>query len=191
MQPRLIALYSPAPESGKSTAAQYLIDQYGYSLVKIADTLKVMARTFLVHLGVSPAALPRYIEGDMKNTPLTEFGLAITPRQIMQSLGSEWGRDQINTDVWPLIAGNRIKALLASGRSVVVDDLRFPNELEMLRGYDALVVAIVRDGATSNGHASDGAIDFNEPDHVVQNNGSVNDLHRHIRGLVTPVMATQ
>lgn len=182
---RLIVFYSPAPESGKSTAADYLIRQHGFELVKFADTLKVMARTFLVHAGITPVDLDSYIEGHRKTADLAHIGFpGLTTRRVLQTLGSEWGRDTIDKETWVRITVNRVREHLNAGRRVVVDDLRYPNELAALRALGGVTpVYISRASAVSNGHPSDGVLHSNDFHYIVTNDETIPDLRAKIAGI--------
>ena len=88
--PRVIGLYSPAPQQGKSTVAQYLRNSYGYSIVSFATPLKRMASHMLHGLGYSPQEIDGFLtEG--KSIRLAEIG--VDTRHILQTLGAEWGRE--------------------------------------------------------------------------------------------------
>src|SRR5690606_4187664 len=80
--PRIIALSGPAG-SGKSTAAAYLVDK-GYTLIKFAGPLKAMCQA----IGFTDW----HLEGDGKERPL-DWLQGKSPRQFMQLLGTEFGRD--------------------------------------------------------------------------------------------------
>lgn len=123
---RLIALHGPAG-SGKSHAASILVEEFGYTRMKFAGPLKAMMHTLLTYAGVPERELTRYSEGDLKETPLDMLE-GKTPRHVMVTLGTEWGRDLIGPDLWVNLAMQPILDHLAAGRSVVVDDCRFVNE---------------------------------------------------------------
>lgn len=123
---RLIALHGPAG-SGKSHAASILVEEFGFTRMKFAGPLKAMMHTLLTYAGVPERELTRYSEGDLKETPLDMLG-GKTPRHVMVTLGTEWGRDLIGPDLWVNLAMQPILEHLAAGRSVVVDDCRFANE---------------------------------------------------------------
>jgi hypothetical protein len=59
-------------ESGKSTAASYLIDR-GYTRVKFAGPLKNMIRVILRECGVLEDIIEDYIEGHLKEVPVPEM----------------------------------------------------------------------------------------------------------------------
>jgi len=58
-----------------------------------------------------------------------------TPRQLMQTLGYEWGRKLVHPDVW--LRNFRHRAALHAW--VVVDDVRFRNEADWVRSNGVLI----------------------------------------------------
>jgi hypothetical protein len=168
--------------SGKSTVSAHL-ESHGYTPVKFAATIKRMVGVFLEDLGVSPADLSRYIEGDLKEVPLN--GILITPRYMMQTLGNEWGREYLEPDVWVALAMRKVHRLLREGKRVVVDDMRFPSEYDALKAKGALMVRVTRPGNTrTTQHASEGRLDDREWDLEINNAGSAHDLKTHVDKLV-------
>lgn len=120
--------------AGKSAAAQILVERYGYRRVCFAGPLKAM----LAALGLSAAE----IYGPLKEQPCALLA-GRTPRHAMQTLGTEWGRDLIDRDLWLRAWAREVDAILDAGRGVVVDDARFPNEAKALRDRGGLLVRIV------------------------------------------------
>lgn len=154
--PDLIGLSGPAG-AGKSTAARVL-RRHGWARVKFAGPLKAMLRAMLTEAGVPPSEIRRMIEGDLKETPQPILG-GRTPRHAMQTLGTEWGRSCMAADLWVTLAAARIAGLLAAGRNVVVDDVRFANEAALIRSMGGRVVLIDRPGVTPVGtHASEAGV---------------------------------
>ena len=132
---------------GKDLAATKLIKDYGYELVKFADGLKVMLKSYLEYQGVDPKIIIEMIEGELKETP-SEFLEGRTPRLAMQTLGTEWGRALIGSNVWVNATLNRIKSL----DKVVITDMRFKNEANAVHDISgAASVRIVRPGREQKG----------------------------------------
>lgn len=156
--------------AGKTTAARWLVDQHGYHRIAFADPLKAMARAF--------GLTAREMAGDLKETPLPHL-CGKSPRQFMQLLGTEFGRELIGPAIWV----NRWAALaeqhtLIEGGPVVADDVRFPNEADAIRAAGGILVRIERPGAgsaTGAGHASERQPIA--PDHVIDNVGDERALH--------------
>ncbi|MFC3206913.1 deoxynucleotide monophosphate kinase [Aquamicrobium soli] len=143
--PRVIAL-SGAAGSGKSTAADYLVRQYGYERIKFAGPLKDAMRA----LGLTDY----HIEGEGKERPCLLLQ-GKTPRYAMQTIGTQWGRDLIGPHFWVGLWEARANEVLDSGGRVVVDDCRFPNEAEAVRKLGGVVVRLVGRGGIGGGHSSE------------------------------------
>lgn len=173
----IIALYSPAAQSGKSTVADYL-NKHGYTVVKFAGILKDMVRTMLLGAGVPMLTVERMVEGDLKETPLTlASGVKVTPRHLMQTLGTEWGRG-IDADLWASLTASKVKQMVDRGQKVAIDDMRFPNEFDAIKALGGTTVYVTRPGVVRVGnHASEGQLDNHSFDHVLVNEGSIEDLH--------------
>lgn len=136
-----------AAGSGKTTAAAYLAERFGFERVRFAGPLKDMLRA--VGLGEDE------IEGGSKETP-SELLLGKTPRQAMQWLGTEWGRNLIGEDFWV----NAWAARADRFPSVVAEDVRFPNEIGAIRSRGGIIIRIECPwaGSASGGrHASEQA----------------------------------
>ena len=136
---------------GKSALARVLVRDYGYEVVKFADPLKAMLRV----LGLGEPEL----EGDRKELP-SELLCGRTPRWAMQRLGTEWGREMVGESLW-IRAWRRRVAALPAGAKIVVDDCRFPNELEAARAAGFVPVRICRGDLARGGgrHFSESALD--------------------------------
>lgn len=161
--------------SGKSTAADYLVKRHGFVRTRFADTLKGMMRV----LGLGDAE----IEGHLKEVPCPIL-MGKTPRWAMQSLGTEWGRNCIDRDIWIALWQRTTCDILDHGGNVVVDDCRFDNEFRMLEKMDAKVCRIIRAGAgTASTHVSEQGV-FPVA-YEIQNNGSIAALHDHVDALVS------
>ena len=168
--PTLVALTGRAG-SGKSTAADYLVEEHGFVLVKFAEPLKNMLRA----LGLSDEE----IEGSLKEQRCSLLA-GRTPRHAMQTLGTEWGRDCIGADFWIGLWERIACDVLDHGGRVVVDDCRFPNEAGAVRRAGGRVVGLTGRGGIAGAHASEAGV---EPDLWIANGGSVEALCREIDDL--------
>lgn len=137
MKAQIVGLHGPAG-SGKSYCATMFIEQ-GFRRIKFADPLKRMVRTLLEDAGVPSYSTDAYIEGDKKELPTTLLS-GRSPRVVMQTLG-EWGRS-LHPDFWVDLALAQVNEYVTAGRSVVIDDCRYPNEAEAIIGSGGEVVLI-------------------------------------------------
>jgi hypothetical protein len=74
----------------------------------------------------------------------------VTPRYLMQTLLTAWGRELVHPDLWAMVLGQKI---LKCEEDIVIDDLRFDNEAKLLLnrfGKQARIIKLVRPGLRSN-----------------------------------------
>jgi len=180
--PRVFGLYSPAMGSGKSEVAKVLVEEYGAVLVKFAGPLKDMIKVLLSHLGVPLEEIHRYVEGDLKEETIP--GTHFSTRWAMQTLGTEW-RDMIDRELWSKIAAARIKEIHGKGRHVVIDDMRFAHEMNVILAMNGITVRIVRPQAkVSRQHSSEGALCGFEMTETIHNNSTLDALRDRVRKMM-------
>lgn len=177
---RTIGFCGPAG-AGKSTAAERLMLRWQFQRVRFAGPLKAM----MLALGLDPAQ----VDGDRKEEP-SALLCGRTPRQAMQWLGTEWGRNLIGEGFWIAAwqaatqAGHLQHPREGLLPLIVADDVRFANEAKAIRDRGGLVVRIERPGAGSAsgaGHASE-RMDF-VPDRIIRNTGDLVAFHKAIDDL--------
>lgn len=156
--------------SGKDEAATYLQTKYGGQILKFADPLYEMETAIFRIAGIP-------VPDDKTKR-----------RRLLQFLGTEWGRETIDSDLWIKLMDNKIMAnRLLSGNFIMVTDVRFPNEVEILRQHNFAIISITRPdefriaaGATLGNHPSEIALDaYSDFDIKIMNN--VNDLDAYHR----------
>lgn len=173
-KPRLIGLYSPAPQSGKSTVSDHLFTTHGFNERHFATGLKAMVKAALAAAGFSQRRIGE-LETVDKLVPMEQFG-GKTYRDLAQTVGTEWGRKCITPDLWVNLALPN-----APLSDTVVDDVRFPNEFQRIRKLGGEVWMVMRPGATRpNEHASEGLLDYASFDRVIVNNGSLKYLYAQV-----------
>lgn len=161
--PELVA-FSGLAGCGKTTAAAHLRWRFGYDPYSFADPLREM----LGALGVSEQQTR-----EEKNLPVPHLG-GKTPRELLQSLGTEWGRDLVATNIWLNVAEHRVNELYRLGaRYVVIDDCRFENEAQWVRDQGGLVVHITRPALSPMGHRSEVGIQTHATDLTIANDTTV------------------
>lgn len=170
LKPMIIGIYSPAAQSGKTTVASFLQER-GYCRLPFAQPMRDMLSVMLSDLGYSEELIAHHLHVD-KEALVPELGVSV--RHLLRTLGTEWGRDCVSPSVW-------LDVWLAKARRksfVVVDDVRFTNEAELIRLLGGQVWRITRPGVVRNTeHASEGGLD--EWEHFtcdIVNSGSISDL---------------
>lgn len=166
--PKLIGLTGKA-RSGKDTVAGFLADNYGVKTLAFARPLKEGLKTML-------NLSDEHVHGSLKETVIPDFGKS--PRQMLQTLGTDWGRQMVTDSIWLLVAKRQIEAWLEQGYHVAMTDVRFDNEAEMIRTMGGKVWHIHRPNAAQvNAHASEAGVTFDKSlDVLIVNDGSLEDL---------------
>jgi hypothetical protein len=169
--PTLIGLSGKAG-SGKNTIADHLRDQHGYHQFAFATALKDV-------VGTAFAMTEDHLHGQLKEIVDPRWG--ISPREAMQWLGTDVLRQR-----WPDFWIRHLRQDLLDfwghngQRPVVVTDVRFKDEAEALRRMKGVIIRVDRPapGALQNPlHVSETDLDdFEGFDHVLKNEGSVDDL---------------
>lgn len=159
---RLIGIAGPA-RAGKDTLCSYMLDNLDGVWLRssFADPLKEMLRA----IGVD-------CSDDKKAVVSDDYG--VTPRHMMQTLGTEWGRQTIDNDIWV-----KAFARLNAGKCVIVPDVRFENEAELVREHGVLIHLVGRGGIEGN-HVSENAIEFKPGDIVIDNSRNLNWLYAQV-----------
>lgn len=182
-RPPLVGIYSPAPQSGKTTAAAFLTE-HGYQVVSFAATLKTMVRVLLVNLGYSTAEATRLVYA-AKDEQLPELRTDV--RHLLQTLGTEWGRQCVHPELWLMCWKAAVLQHMAADVPVVCDDVRFFNEAELLRSLGGEMWLLRRPGTTrTTAHISEGDLDsYPYFDRRIDNKGEIDDLRRTIDRIAT------
>ena len=171
-KPYTLVGFTGAAGSGKDTAAVPLLSN-GYRRLSFADPLKAGLRAMF-------GLTREHTDGELKGFDVEPYG--VSTRRMMQTLGTEWGRDLIHPDVWLLRAEETIKEWQAAGPlpGVVVTDVRFENEANWLRRQGGVLIHVRRSGAGTVAHASEAGVAPAEGDFTVNNDGSIAELHEHV-----------
>lgn len=181
--PSLIGLNGRA-RSGKDTAANFLVKNYGYEKVAWADVLRDCARAVNPIIGHQVwwrGGLPvrwAHLYDDLgyeaaKDHPV--FGPEF--RRVLLTMGTEMGRNILGEDTWVNALLNR----LDPGKRYVFADTRFVNEASAVTERGGAVLRILRNGLPQIDHPSETGLDLWEFDAVVINNGTLDDFYNELQ----------
>lgn len=167
---------------GKDTVARELV-LHGFKVVRFADPLKEMLRAFYRAHDLVSTEIERRIEGDLKEHPCIYLN-GQTPRYAMQTLGTEWGRNLIDTNLWT----DSLHRRASLHDKVVVPDVRFENECAKIHEMDGKVARVdasdrVREDIHSN-HSSETGIGKLPVDLEIDNNGSQFELQHAVKAML-------
>lgn len=181
-RPPIVAFFGHKT-AGKSEAAGILFS-LGFDQNWTICPLMEKAKDMLAELGLDE----RQLYGDLKEVPDFEVLGGKTPRQALETLGTQWGQEMIGADIWV----RSWMRYVPTDRPLIVDDLRFPHEAKALKDIGATLVRIDRPGTAPQGlpHASERFIDQIEPDLAILNNGSLDALHDEVETLYNSITGT-
>lgn len=170
-----------AAGSGKSTMAGLLVNEHRYTRLRFADTIKRMTMALLVEAGIGHSVAVEMVDGFAKNDAIPFLGCK-TPRHIMQTLGTEWGRKLIDPDIWISILNHQIEPLNRT-QYVVIDDVRFENEAAMIRKRGGRIIGIEGRGGIAGGHESEAGV---APDMTYYNvpGADLDDMRKWLRYII-------
>jgi len=127
------------------------------------------------------------VEGSFKEHELSVLN-GKSPRHVMQTLGTEWGRQCMHEAFWVTIAMRLAQAY----PRCVVTDVRFDNEAELVRNVGGRVFQIVREGMPrTDVHASEKGVNPDLIDARIYNNSSTEELQKRLVGLTNAFMIEQ
>lgn len=198
--------------SGKDTAADYLVDNMGFRRISFAGALKdAVAAVFgwdreLLEGRTKQA---REWREQVDQWWAQRLGLPkLTPRWVLQYWGTEVCRHGFHDDLWVACVENRLRQ---TDTNVVITDCRFPNEIAAIKNQNGIVANICRGKNPSwydtalranagdkqalkymneHVHKSEWAWVGTKFDAVVDNNGSIEELHVQIKSLVQSQLAS-
>ena len=160
---RLIALHGQMG-SGKTTVSNMILNKTQGKIVKFAGPLY---------------AIQQYV---YETTGLTLKGEK--DRKLLQFIGTDWGRT-IDANIWTNIFKATVKTTPES-ILCVCDDVRFENELDVIKELNGYSIKIKRDnydkpvnGGSIN-HVSEAGLDDSLFDLVIENNGDLKSLENEI-----------
>ena len=178
--------------SGKTLAASTL-ESKGFRRLSFAGPLKqLLSETFEIHLSfftggdlkeqpylnivLDAVAVKRLIDHAKAFYPITESqatrailnapnAIIQTPRQLLQIVGTDIFRNHISKEYWL----NVLKAQVTSTADYVIDDCRFPNEIEVIQGLGGYIIGIERLSLKNKDLHISEQIDFTQVDFKIKN----------------------
>lgn len=178
----LIGLHGMA-RTGKDTAAAYLATHFQLLSYAFAQPLK-LSLAQLFHLN------SEQLEGAQKEVPLP--GIGKSPRELMQLLGTDWGRHLVHPDLWLLLAEQNLNAMaeLHQGQiGFVLRDVRFENEAAWVRRQGGVIIHIRRaEAALVNPHISEAGIALHDQDFVLHNDQDLPHFYQQLDQLMAAVI---
>jgi hypothetical protein len=130
--------------SGKDTVAQYICDSREYVRVSMAAALKdAAAVVFGWDRDMLEGLTQEHRAQREQPDPFWAEKLGIpgfSPRMALQIVGTDLFRDHFHPEIWVFAAERKIM----QATNVVISDIRFPNEIEMIRRHGGQIWHVKR-----------------------------------------------
>lgn len=165
-------------QSGKSTAANEFIKSAVHpARLSFATPIK----RALLAMGFTHKEI---YEGD-KERIIDAIG--VSPRRLMQTLGTDWGRQMIHSDIWLILFERAMNLHNASNTDlVVIDDVRYDNEAAKIKQLGGVIIHVKNLYAPhrlSDTHSSERGIHTDFITHTLYNNGTLEEYIAQVHNL--------
>lgn len=164
--------------SGKDAIAKILVEEHGFTRLAFADPI----RELLLQIN------PILSNGKRLNEVIGEIGwenakAQTEVRRLLQDTGVG-ARTVMGEQVWVVPV---MMQMIIPG-DFVITDVRFENEANMIKDFGGEVWRVTRDGVSAvNDHISEASLIDYSFDHIIENNGTLEDLrgllHEHLTGV--------
>lgn len=135
--------FSGKKGSGKSYFADYLVNNKLFIKLSFASPLKEITK---ILFNLSDEDVKDPIKKELINPKFNA-----SPRELMQWLGTDIMREEFNKkfnysgSIWIDSVKDKVKTLLDNNKDVVIDDVRFQNEVDMIHSLGGIVINLHND----------------------------------------------
>lgn len=172
VKPKKIIAFTGPAGSGKDTAANAILNAYPDSeQLSFAYTLK---KTCQVLFNLSESQLNDTIEKELVDPRYNK-----SPRELFQWMGTDIIRNTFGNDFFVNIMRDKINK---SNKSIIViNDVRFDNEAELIKSMFGKIVKIERkEQKKVTSHSSENGINYKYIDVIIPNNLSIENLENGV-----------
>ncbi len=169
---------------GKDTVAEMISAIEGFKVYGLADPIYAMVKA---GFGIDGKDID-WNSREAKNAQIDWLSDSedskVSLRYLLETLGTEWGRNFICNDVWLRVAEKFIKE---SDTGVVIKDIRFPNEMAWLDKMGGVLIHILRPNffntEATKGHPSNIPLPLRERDIMLVNDSSIDVLENRVKDI--------
>tara|TARA_R110002049_G_scaffold231127_2_gene403433 strand:+ start:25927 stop:26625 length:699 start_codon:yes stop_codon:yes gene_type:complete len=137
-------------------------------------------------------------ENNVRHSNQRFVEVKMTPRLMLQLLGTEAGREIIHPNIWVNALFSNYKPVKVTEKRTdtlnlksykkpkwIITDCRFSNEAQAIQDRNGIVIRLNRGDGNTGSHASETGLDnFDDFDYIVDNNGTINDLESKIERIL-------
>ena len=213
MERKLIAINGTIG-SGKDTFSQIFIEN-DFHRVSFAETLKDAVSVIFGwdrEMLEGNTTKSREIREESDEYWSAKLGRPISPRWVLQNIGTDVLRKHFHDNIWVFSLEKRIRDI--DHDKIIITDCRFPNEIKMVRENNGTIIEVqrvlpdwywdahkynllVESGETllippelmHTVHSSEyGWVGINRPDFVVENTSTIEHLHSQAYDILNKIL---
>lgn len=168
----MIIGFTGKKKAGKDTASLILINKHNFISLAFADPLKKGAKELF---DLSDEQLH-----DQTKKEIIDERWNMSPRQILQWLGTDILRNNISDEIFITNMKNKLKN--NSHKYIIITDVRFDNEAEMIKNLGGIIININRNNIdeSKDNHITESGINSKYIDINIDNNGTIDELHNKV-----------
>lgn len=185
-------------QSGKDTIAKIIMElrkDKPWKILRFADAVKDIVcillnctRNDLEDINFKNKELGKEWDNNIiKNNSYTA-SIKMTPRKLLQLIGTECGRNIIHPDIWV----NCLKKKYYQFRNqynIIIPDLRFDNEANFVKENNGKIIIVERENIINSesikSHSSENSLTIDQNYSIIKNNGTISDLTIQIEKILT------
>ena len=134
--------------SGKDTCTSILEQHHGFQRLAFASAIKdIVSSLFGWNRDDLEGSTPssREWREEIDTWWTEQLGRIVTPRLILQMVGTEMFRDCLSPRFWTTVLKRKIeKILVEQGSRIAISDCRFPEEIELIKSLGGIIVYVDR-----------------------------------------------
>ncbi len=152
--------------SGKDTLANAIVEKSGVKYSWAYPLKQALNATF-------GWTMEMWDDRIWKETEISWLGKS--PRQLAQTMGTEWARETVHPELWVMLGLQRYSEHTKTQQSpFVIADTRFDNEARAIHRNGGIIIKVLRDDASPIfAHKSEKGVSPDLIDYTVGNNGTI------------------
>ena len=164
--------------SGKDAAGTILKHWHGFTLLALAYPIKEMI------CGLLRVSMDMWDDRVWRETVIPLYKKS--PRQLAQTIGTEWGRLCVHEDMW-------MDRLLAESKALgptrlAITDVRFDNEALRIQSFGGHIIKVIRPGAGLGvTHPSERGLQNTPNIYEITNDGTLDDLAASVQTVLDDI----
>ena len=177
-------------QSGKDTIGNFLVEKYNFRKTAFAHNLKKavsiifdIPEELCFGSEEDKNQLTRVKWSDLQDIEYKDPKIDLqflSVREVLKLFATEVCRAKI-PDIWT-------KFINLSGDRVVVTDVRFPNEVELIKNNGGVLLEVTRPGTAASNHASEKKLSDNLIDYSIANDGTIEELYLKVISTIEKII---